>query len=337
MFIVQSTFHSKPHSIFHVSSLQPQCNYLSYIIRFLQRYFELHYTLINYYIAQMIFLGVLRWGINLMVWAVLIVLIWNFAVRPSSSGNFMYLVVLLVLYCCYLLSIFSNSTFVFLRRMNSADDTNYLISYLTNALQSTPKIEVRAESYHITTTTDVEGRSSPAVAVTSFASEIYNYLSCRDISGPLVINTEAPFLKVKFELTHVAADEETATDLESIKKRLFTQLENDDHYRVEEVLSIDGLERSKLFKMKQGYPRCVGMYWYMFFGLLTFGNAYDEYVRCHFNEVKFKVVKLISAGRMLTDDNILPEQKSLAPTITLRGELVPIKTQAVFTLPVVVE
>eukprot|EP01022_Parablepharisma_sp_SALTPOND_P012330 TRINITY_DN1580_c0_g2_i1.p1 TRINITY_DN1580_c0_g2~~TRINITY_DN1580_c0_g2_i1.p1 ORF type:complete len:403 (+),score=-30.25 TRINITY_DN1580_c0_g2_i1:112-1209(+) len=281
-------------------------------------------------LQTMIILECLRWGINFMLWFLVASCAYGFSAYPPATSTIIGVsVAILMIYGAYLGFIFCTSTFKFLRNMTPIDDPNSIIRYIKNAFQLPLKIEIEAASYHTITTSDHEGRSNTSTVTTSIAREKFPYLSCRDISGPLVIDTKSAFLKLKVELEHVLADETTAVAIEDLKDRLLSQLIRDSQFRADECLSIDGLEESKIFKVRQVTPPCIGVGWYIFFALLTFGNVYNTYVRCYLSTAHFKIVKLISKTRVLRDEDVSTEHRSLMPTFTFNGKSIPLETGVV--------
>eukprot|EP01022_Parablepharisma_sp_SALTPOND_P012329 TRINITY_DN1580_c0_g1_i1.p1 TRINITY_DN1580_c0_g1~~TRINITY_DN1580_c0_g1_i1.p1 ORF type:complete len:311 (+),score=-14.85 TRINITY_DN1580_c0_g1_i1:171-1103(+) len=269
----------------------------------------------------MIALEYLRWGINLMLWFLIAGCGYGFYAYPPTTGGIVVTsIAILMLYGAYLGFIFCTSTFKFLRRMTPTEDPNLVIKYMKNAFQSPLRMEVEAESYH---------GDADSTITTNILRENFAYVSCRDISGPLVIDTKSAFLKLYVELEQVLADEATATAMEELKNRLMFRLIRDDNYRTNVNLSIEGVERSKIFQIKQEIPVCIGLGWYIFFALLTFGNVYNAYMRCHLSTAHFKIVKLISKTRVLRDEDVSTEHRSLMPTFTFNGKSIPLETGVV--------
>ena len=182
---------------------------------------------------------------------------------------------------------------------------------IENFIKGKPNFYLKCECYHYEPTSSGNKYSSSYEVVSHSETINYNYISYRDISGVLFLNTDKSNIKGKYyiELEIIRKiylpDEISISHYDSLKNNIIEKNRHrDTYYRVLNCLDIERLPNSYLIKLrKDEEPCCVsGGFWYVIFSIFTFAELYKIYVNHLILYQTFTIKKVVSISYDVNTD-----------------------------------
>ena len=233
-----------------------------------------------------------------------------------------------IFYVCYVIFQFCTPTFSYL--IHKKSDVK-LYDKIKKLFLTPPKIQFVCQCYHYETRTytsyDANGnlhtRTETVRVVTRTDSKIFNYYSCRDVSGLFQLNydesTVINKLYVKLELLgeYSFADAITYSDYQKEKDELYNRNVGYDTYTDIFVNNIiEGLTSYNLINITESNPCGMSVFWYVFFTLCGIVQLYKIYVNSKCVYKSFTIRKLISSRYSLTTEECDLKYKRVDPVIS---------------------
>ena len=242
-----------------------------------------------------IFCEVLLWILSIGIWASIIVAILT---KPILF------IIPVCVYFIYLVPELCSKTKDLISSQKFPEQINSLIKIL---FKEEPIVSFDCEIYTRVKFKDSEGNEDYNLRYDRTESEIFEFLSSRDVSGPLYFSSDGKsfvILTIKSEVnfadTISYSDYKQQRDNFQKNKRPFF---GDDSYKFKETISINGIGNKDYLVNIYGHENYfISKCTFIVFAILTFGQIYKLILLCMTKHITFKIKKIISNRYDLSND-----------------------------------
>ena len=260
--------------------------------------------------AESFILTILCWILTLGIWIFIFMLIDVYSKDPSiEDKNFcklfhsypkkqklkiIYLIVFLLLYFIYLIIEFNSPIFKFLCNKQKKKFQEKIKSIFQKIpsiiLKSKSKVKIDEDNQRI-------------------VSRKFKIFSSRDVSGLLVLNTDAEnigkkkyiLLKLKEEL--ILEDERTFSEYKKLKEDFIKENKRlDKNFQIEEEIKINGLKDHYMIKLKEKDNCFINKSFFFILTLIAFVEIYKIYINYISIYQEFTIKKMISSYKKLNNE-----------------------------------
>jgi len=188
-----------------------------------------------------------------------------------------------------------------------------------------PSVRMEIECYH----TIHRRKRGPEKVVTHRASEEFFYKSWRDVSGEFKLDTAlgavddgASYILLTLSVEVQFAPDGTAEDYNMKKSELIQKNKFDRTQGFKLINTIPDFRESIFVQVSDRPPCCVGVGYFILFGLLTFNAIYSSYLDSCCNKQKFSIKKLISTRQDLNTPQMKSQYAYYDPRMVLGNQMV---------------
>ena len=249
-------------------------------------------------------------------------LMWFFLYELSTNGIQKlyindYWIYVLISYLIYIFFNFESENSYYLYHIASNKN---IYSHMLEYFKNKATLQYEVECYH-----KERSRNSSYTKVTHTESQIFEYSSCRDISGVFKLDTDnlwnstlKYYIKLHLFLEIQVSEDGTSKQFEEFKREIYERNKNKDSKIRDSIINkLENFDEFNLVNFKGKHPLFIGMVFFILSIIFCIAEFYKLYVNLFCVTQTFTIKKIISNTRNLLDSEYDKEFENTTPSLNI--------------------